>query len=81
MFRAGVEIKLKPGWKTYWRYPGDSGVPPVLDFSESQNVKSVTVLLSGADAVSGRRRRQFDRLQGRRDPAAARRAAGCAASR
>ena len=33
MFRAGVEIKLKDGWKTYWRYPGDSGVPPLLDFS------------------------------------------------
>jgi DsbC/DsbD-like thiol-disulfide interchange protein len=43
MFRAGVEIKLKEGWKTYWRYPGDSGVPPVLDFSRSQNVKTVTV--------------------------------------
>jgi DsbC/DsbD-like thiol-disulfide interchange protein len=44
VLRAGVEIKLKPGWKTYWRYPGDSGVPPVLDFSKSENVKSVTVL-------------------------------------
>ena len=44
VFRAGVEIKLKEGWKTYWRYPGDSGVPPVLDFSKSQNVKAVTVL-------------------------------------
>jgi DsbC/DsbD-like thiol-disulfide interchange protein len=44
VFRAGVEIKLKDGWKTYWRYPGDSGVPPVLDFSKSDNVKAVTVL-------------------------------------
>ena len=44
MFRAGIEIRLKEGWKTYWRYPGDSGVPPVLDFSKSQNVKAVTVL-------------------------------------
>lgn len=44
VFRAGIEIKLKDGWKTYWRYPGDSGVPPVLDFSKSQNVKSVAVL-------------------------------------
>ena len=44
VFRAGVEIRLKEGWKTYWRYPGDSGVPPVLDFSRSQNVKAVTVL-------------------------------------
>jgi DsbC/DsbD-like thiol-disulfide interchange protein len=42
--RAGVEIKLDPGWKTYWRDPGDSGVPPTLDFSGSGNVKSVTVL-------------------------------------
>jgi DsbC/DsbD-like thiol-disulfide interchange protein len=41
--RAGVEIRLDPGWKTYWRDPGDSGVPPTLDFSGSENVKSVTV--------------------------------------
>jgi DsbC/DsbD-like thiol-disulfide interchange protein len=42
--RAGVEIRLDPGWKTYWRDPGDSGAPPTLDFSGSENVKSVTVL-------------------------------------
>jgi len=42
--RAGVEIKLQPGWKTYWRYPGDSGVPPRFDFSGSDNLKSATVL-------------------------------------
>ena len=41
--RAGVEIRLAPGWKTYWRYPGDSGVPPQFDFSASDNVKAVTV--------------------------------------
>ncbi len=40
--RAGIEIRLDPGWKTYWRYPGDSGVPPTLDFSGSENVKSVS---------------------------------------
>ncbi len=42
--RAGVEIRLDPGWKTFWRYPGDSGVPPTLDFAGSTNVKSVTLL-------------------------------------
>ena len=42
--RAGVEIKMQPGWKTYWRYPGDSGVPPAFDFAASDNVKTVTVL-------------------------------------
>lgn len=44
LFRAGVEIRLAPGWKTYWRYPGDSGVPPQFDFAGSDNVKNVTVL-------------------------------------
>lgn len=41
--RAGIEIRLAPGWKTYWRYPGDSGIPPRFDFSGSRNVKSVAV--------------------------------------
>jgi len=42
--RAGVEIRLDPGWETYWRDPGDSGAPPTFDFSGSANVKSATVL-------------------------------------
>ena len=33
-----------PGWKTYWRTPGDSGVPPRFDFSKSENIEAVTVL-------------------------------------
>jgi DsbC/DsbD-like thiol-disulfide interchange protein len=41
---AGIEIKLDPGWHTYWRDPGDTGVPPTFDFSGSENVKSATVL-------------------------------------
>jgi DsbC/DsbD-like thiol-disulfide interchange protein len=44
LVRAGIEIRLDPGWKTYWRYPGDSGVPPTLDFAGSENIKSVTTL-------------------------------------
>jgi DsbC/DsbD-like thiol-disulfide interchange protein len=44
LYRAGIEIKLSSGWKTYWRYPGDSGVPPAFDFSKSENVKTATVL-------------------------------------
>ena len=42
--RAGIEIKLDPGWQTYWRDPGDSGSPPTFDFSGSENVKAVNVL-------------------------------------
>lgn len=42
--RAGLEIRLKPGWHTYWRYPGDAGVPPRLNFTGSENVHAVNVL-------------------------------------
>ncbi len=40
---AAVELQLAPGWKTYWRSPGDAGIPPVFDWSGSQNVKSVRI--------------------------------------
>ena len=38
---AGFEIALAPGAITYWRDPGDAGLPPTLDFSASDNVASV----------------------------------------
>jgi suppressor for copper-sensitivity B len=27
----GLTLALKPGWKTYWRTPGDAGIPPRID--------------------------------------------------
>jgi DsbC/DsbD-like thiol-disulfide interchange protein len=41
---AGVEIVLAEGWKTYWRTPGDAGVPPAFDWTGSGNVASIRVL-------------------------------------
>ena len=41
---GGISIQLQPGWHTYWRTPGDSGVPPHFDFSKSDNVEAVTVM-------------------------------------
>ena len=41
---GGVAFQLQPGWKTYWRTPGDSGVPPRFDFSKSENIEAVTVM-------------------------------------
>src|SRR4051794_20915132 len=41
---GGIAFKLQPGWHTYWRNPGDSGVPPRFDFAKSDNVEAVTVL-------------------------------------
>ncbi|MBV9568636.1 MAG: hypothetical protein JO172_10890 [Hyphomicrobiales bacterium] len=39
---AGIEIALEPGFRTYWRMPGSAGVPPVFDWSSSQNLASVS---------------------------------------
>jgi len=41
---GGIAVQLDPGWKTYWRTSGDSGVPPRFDFSKSENIEAVTVL-------------------------------------
>lgn len=51
---AGVEIDLPPGWKTYWRAPGDSGVPPEFDFSASENLKSAEVLYPAPHRLADR---------------------------
>lgn len=44
IWRAGLDITLDKGWKTYWRMPGDAGVPPQFDWSGSKNIKSASVL-------------------------------------
>lgn len=38
---AALRIALDDGWKTYWRTPGDAGIPPQFDFAGSQNVADV----------------------------------------
>jgi DsbC/DsbD-like thiol-disulfide interchange protein len=41
---GGIAFQLQQGWKTYWRTPGDSGVPPRFDFTKSDNIDAVTIL-------------------------------------
>jgi DsbC/DsbD-like thiol-disulfide interchange protein len=41
---GGIAFQLQPGWHTYWRTPGDSGVPPRIDFGKSENIEAVTIL-------------------------------------
>jgi DsbC/DsbD-like thiol-disulfide interchange protein len=36
---GGIEVRLAPGSKTYWRTPGETGVPPLADFSTSSGVE------------------------------------------
>ncbi|HZU89841.1 MAG TPA: protein-disulfide reductase DsbD domain-containing protein, partial [Stellaceae bacterium] len=40
---AGIEIRVAPGWHTYWRSPGDAGVAPRIDWRGSQNLARATL--------------------------------------
>ncbi|MBI2235989.1 MAG: thioredoxin family protein [Magnetospirillum sp.] len=42
--RLGLQFKLEPGWKIYWRSPGDAGYPPRLDWSGSANMGEPRIL-------------------------------------
>jgi len=41
---AGVQVRLAPGWKTYWRAPGDGGIPPRFGWQGSENLEGVAFL-------------------------------------
>lgn len=28
---GGLHLRLAPGWKTYWRVPGEGGIPPIIE--------------------------------------------------
>jgi DsbC/DsbD-like thiol-disulfide interchange protein len=34
-WHTGVLIELDPGWKTYWRMPGEAGIPPEFTWTTS----------------------------------------------
>jgi DsbC/DsbD-like thiol-disulfide interchange protein len=38
-----LRLVLTPGWKTYWRSPGDAGIPPMFDWSGSDNLGQVRI--------------------------------------
>ncbi len=40
---AAFEITLEEGWKTYWRSPGDAGIPPRFDWASSHNLDGVAL--------------------------------------
>lgn len=41
--QLGLEFHLKPGWKIYWRSPGDAGFPPSIDWKGSDNLADAVV--------------------------------------
>jgi len=40
---AAVHLELQDGWKTYWRAPGDAGIPPRFNWSGSRNLSDVAI--------------------------------------
>jgi DsbC/DsbD-like thiol-disulfide interchange protein len=49
---SALELVLEPGWKTYWRSPGDSGLPPSFDWSGSVNLDQITMHWPAPDAIN-----------------------------
>ncbi len=41
---AALEMQLAPDWMTYWRFPGDSGLPTLIDWSGSQNINHIEII-------------------------------------
>ena len=40
---AALRLTLPEGWKTYWRAPGDAGIPPSFDWRGSRNLRDVAI--------------------------------------
>ncbi len=38
---TALQVELEPGWKTYWRSPGDAGIPPHFDWQGGGNLGQV----------------------------------------
>ncbi|MEL6946449.1 MAG: protein-disulfide reductase DsbD domain-containing protein [Pseudomonadota bacterium] len=56
-YRAGLHIALEDGWKTYWRSPGSSGLPPQISFRGSKNIAATAMrypVPSAFDDASGK---------------------------
>ncbi|MEZ5816345.1 MAG: protein-disulfide reductase DsbD family protein [Hyphomicrobiaceae bacterium] len=51
---AGLEIELDDGWKTYWRNPGTSGVPPQVDLDGSENLAKAELMFPAPIRFKGR---------------------------
>jgi DsbC/DsbD-like thiol-disulfide interchange protein len=48
---AGLQIALAPGAITYWRDPGEAGVPPTFDFSGSENLAKAEVAFPAPERI------------------------------
>ena len=48
---AALHLTLAPHWKTYWRAPGEAGIPPRFDWAGSKNLARVTLHWPSPDVI------------------------------
>ncbi|MEJ2014564.1 MAG: protein-disulfide reductase DsbD family protein [Limibacillus sp.] len=41
--QLGLQFRMEPGWKIYWRSPGSAGYPPSVEWDASQNLEAVEI--------------------------------------
>ncbi len=51
-YRGGIEFRLEDGWHTYWRYPGEAGIPTEASFVNSVNLASAELMFPAPEAYS-----------------------------
>jgi DsbC/DsbD-like thiol-disulfide interchange protein len=51
-YMAAISLTLAPGWKTYWRAPGEAGIPPEFDWAGSQNLGGLRILWPSPQVIA-----------------------------
>jgi len=49
---AALRLTLSDGWKTYWRAPGEAGIPPSFDWRGSRNLRDVAITWPAPEVFS-----------------------------
>ena len=52
-FRVGIRMKIAPGWHTYWKNPGDAGLPLRLDVDPARGIFRRAHPVAGARSHPG----------------------------
>lgn len=48
---TALALRLEPGWKTYWRSPGDAGVPPHFNWAAPERMGAITLHWPRPEAI------------------------------
>lgn len=51
-FFLGVDVAMDEGWDTYWRMPGEAGLPPVFDWTGSENIETPIIFWPAPERIT-----------------------------